>query len=325
VTSRQRRLPLGLDLGSTRVRLASAHCNAAGEFSLAAVATRDLPDDAVTPEAIAEPDLVAAIVEDLRHELGSKERRCVLSLNAQAAVLRGVRFPNMSTMERRQAARFEADCLAFWDTQQIRSIVRVARSTNEPDLHVVGVARDDSLTGRTACARRAGLRPVGVDHEAYALRRAFPLCDAVLDLGHAAATLHTYASGAPISTRLVGGGAQITRAIGVDLSIDLSAAEKRKRLLGTAGAGESALHAFGASLNSTLVKLRERCRVRRIALVGNGARLPGLRDLLEAATATAVEVAPSELLETAAYSEDVRRAAAPDWTLAVALAAWGKC
>ena len=99
-------MPLGLDLGSTRVRLASAHCNAA-------VATRDLPDDAVTPEAIAEPDLVAAIVEDLRHELGSKERRCVLSLNAQAAVLRGVRFPNMSTMERRQAARFEADYVAF--------------------------------------------------------------------------------------------------------------------------------------------------------------------------------------------------------------------
>ena len=32
MTSRQRRLPLGLDLGSTRVRLASAHCNAAGEI-----------------------------------------------------------------------------------------------------------------------------------------------------------------------------------------------------------------------------------------------------------------------------------------------------
>lgn len=318
------RLPLGLDLGATRVRLARAERSGSGEIRLMAVASRDLPEDAVTAVSLEEPDLIAAIVEDLRHEIGGKERRCVLSLGAQAAALRFVRFPKMSVAERRRAAGFEAERFAPWDMHAITSIVRIHPVDPAESIHAVGVARADSLSARITCAKRSGLRPVGVDHDATALWRAFPFCDAVLDVGHRAATLHAFTPAGPLSWAISGGGFEITRAIAADLSIDPIAAENRKRLVGTAGAGETARDAFCASVGGAAAKARERTSsLRRIAVVGNGSRLTGLPTALEAAAGSAVEAPVSDILRGGEYPEDVVRAAAPDWTLATCLAAWG--
>ncbi|MEO6835923.1 MAG: pilus assembly protein PilM [Candidatus Tumulicola sp.] len=317
------RLPLGLDLGSTRVRLARSERAASGEVRLAAIASRDLPEDAATAVSVPEPELVAAIIEDLRHEVGAGERRCVLSMNAQVASLRLVRFPKMNSVERRQAARFEADRFATWDTKSVPSIVRVHPVHPVEHVHAVGVVREPSLVMRIACAKNSGLRPIGVDHDACALQRAFPFCDAVLDVGYRQATLHAFTPTGPLSLCVPGGGAEITRAIGADLAIDALAAEKRKRVLGTAGAGEGACDTFASLVNAAVVKARERTPLRRIAVVGNGSRLPGLSSALEAVTGSAIEMPISDVLRGDAYPEDVIRAAAPDWTLAACLATWG--
>ncbi|HKE36289.1 MAG TPA: hypothetical protein VKB39_02600, partial [Candidatus Baltobacteraceae bacterium] len=60
----------------------------------------------------------------------------------------------------------------------------------------------------------------------------------------------------------------------------------------------------------------------RLAMTGNGARLPGLAEALEATTGAMVDVPVSDLLRVPAYPDDVARSAAPDWTLAASLAAW---
>lgn len=322
--NRVARLPLGLDLGSTRVRLARVECSGSGELRLTAVASRDLPEDAATADRVPEPDLVAAIVEDLRHEMGGNERRCVLSMNAQVASLRFVRFPKMSAAERRRAAGFEAERFAAWDTANVASVVRVHPVDRAEAVHAVGVVRADALAARVACAKRSGLRPVGVDHDACALRRAFPFCDAVLDIGYRQATLHAFAPGGPLSIGIPGGGAEITRAIGADLSIDANAAEKRKRLLGTAGAGDAAREAFAVLLASAAARARERVALRRVVLVGNGSRLPGLIEAIQTAIGSVVELPVSDVLRGGEYPDDVVRAAAPDWTLAACLPGWSE-
>lgn len=315
--------PLGIDLGSTRVRIARAERAASGDLRLAAIAARDLPEDAVTAAAVTEPELVAAVVEDLCHELGTNERRCVLSLNACVASIRLVRFPEMTSSERRRAAYFEAERFAPWNTQSVSSVVRVHPVDRAEGVHAVGIAREDSLAARTACARRSGLRPIAVEPDAIALRRAFPHVDGILDVGYHQSTLHAYMPSGPVSLCIPSGGAEITRAIAADLSIDPIAAEKRKRLLGNAGAGEGARNAFSSLVRAAVVKARERGVVRRLAMLGNGARLEGLASAIEAETGAAVELPVSDLIRGEAYPEDVARAGAPDWTLAACLAAWG--
>jgi type IV pilus assembly protein PilM len=318
-----KRLPLGLDIGASRIRIALAECSRSGDFYVSGIASRDLPDDAVTAESLPEPELIAAIIDDLRGELGTRERRCVIALPASVALLRLLRFPNMSRAELQRAACFEAERFHNWSAEEVESVVRVHPADRAQNLHVVGVARRDALMARVGCVRRAGLKVVGVDHEAFALQRAFPHSEAVLDVGHRQATLHTFGTSGLNSMYVPGGGAEVTRAIAADLSIDTAMAERRKRILGTAGAGESYRDAFATAVGTAIAKARERGALRRVIVTGNGSRLPGLAAALEHATQAPVEAPVSALLGATTYPDDVIRAAAPDWTMAVALATWG--
>ena len=316
------RLPIGVDLGSSRIRMISARRDASGALAIEAAAVRDIPEDTIGDAAVRDADFVAAILEDLRRELGDKQRSCVLALAPMSASLRVVRIPKMTDAERRSAARFEAERFVPWDTKDVATLVRSHWVNPAENALAVGVVREDALLSRVTCAKRAGLRVCGVDHEACALQRAFPIADAVLDVGLRRSTIHAFSPNGPLSLVVPSGGNDVTRAIGHDLTIEQSAAERRKRILGTAGAGESARQTLVERVRGAVATLRDRLPVRRIALVGNGARLPGLAGDIETATEAIVELTVSDLLQSSVYPADVTRAAAPDWTLAAALTIW---
>jgi hypothetical protein len=99
-------------------------------------------------------------------------------------------------------------------------------------------------------------------------------------------------------------------------------AERRKRILGCAGAGVSAREEVVTSIASLIDRARTRTTIDRIVVTGNGARLPSFLHDLEEASGAVAEAPVPEILHTGVYPEDVVRAAATDWTLAASLAAW---
>jgi len=308
-----RSLPLGIDIGRTRLRVAAAVRTTSGATELVGVASREAPE---------EPEAASAVLDDLRRELGTRERRCVLSVPASAGVLKVVRFPKMSESERRSAARFESERIASWNSKDVATVVRAHWVNVREGLVAIGVAREDALRARVSRARAAGLSVAGVDHDACAMRRAFPFADAVLDIGCESSSLHVFSASGPLSVAIAAGGSDVTAGICRDLGIDSTTAERRKRILGTAGAGEAARDALVARVATAIHDVREQHPIRRLAMTGNGARLPGLAESMEAAIGAMVDVPVSDLLRAAAYPDDVARCAAPDWTLAVSLAAW---
>lgn len=317
--------PLGIDIGATRVRVAAAERSRSGAVRLCAVAARDLPEGIAGAKGLAEPDVISAILEDLRKELRSTMRRCVIALSASVATIRVIRFPTMSWLERKRAASFEAErfVASIGDGAQPGQVVTRTHPVRSSDrLHAVGIARAEAVNVRIRCLRRAGFTPAGIDHEACAFRRAFSRCDAAIDLGHDRTTLHAFGLPAPLSIEIPVGGSEMTRAIAADLRIDASIAERRKRILGMAGAGERARDAYAGRIALAIETMREHAPIRRVALTGNGARLPGLAPAIELETGALVETPVSDLLQDGAYPEDVVGAAATDWTLAAALAAW---
>jgi len=281
-----------------------------------AVATRDLPTGAVTPEDIVESDYVAALLEDAIRELDTRERRCVAAIGLPAASLRTLRLPRMTAFERYRTAHFEA--MRYIDYPIDEAIVRIRQVGEESGLCAFGIVRAHSLKARTNCLRKAGLRPQVIDDEGCALRRAFPDYDGILDVGHFRATFYLNNSFEAFQTRM--GGADITAGIESDLSLDESTAEKRKRILGTAGAGERVRAELMAVLGSLINSASAVSSVRRVAVVGNGARLPGLIADLAIASSVDCELAVSRLLNSETYTNDVISSSAADWTLAAALA-----
>jgi Tfp pilus assembly PilM family ATPase len=314
------RFPLGIDLGASRVRVAYAERAGNGVPHLVAVAARDVE---TTVDERDDSDIIATVLDELVREIGARVKTAVIAVPPSEASIKVVRFPKMGWAERQRAARFEAERFASWDVKNVRTLVRLHAVNRAERLHAVGAIAEPALSARVRLLKRAGLRAAGVDHCAFALRRAFPHADAVLDGGLRQSVLYGFGAHGPIAIALPGGGERVTHAIGQALSIDRVVAERRKRILGTAGAGEDARTEMIAQAAAAVTKLRETTPVRRIAMAGNGARLCGLAEELESATQTLVELPVSDLLRGAAYPEDVVRAAAPDWALAAALASWG--
>ena len=269
-----------------------------------------------------ETGYLCALIEDAVRELGTRERRCVCALGAPDALLRPVPFPKMPAAERARSARFEAQ--RFLDFPLDEAVVRVHAVQPRTNVWTVGAARQHAVFTRVHVLRRARLKPLGIDHEACALLRALPAYDAVLDVGHQRSSLHVRTGHAPVTLQAFNGGADVTRAIERELSIDSHSAEKRKRILGTAGAGERARAALAADLTALIVQARRTHQIERIALTGNGARLSGLAADLEPATGAFLELAVSEALRGHGYPDDVSRSGAPDWTLAAGLSLWSR-
>jgi Tfp pilus assembly PilM family ATPase len=307
--SRPRTLPLGIDVGATRIRVALAHHDPNSGTELVAVATRRHDGDP------------AAALTDAVAELRTRERRCVFGLGEPLALLRRVTFPPMRRAERERAARFEAAELIDYPVRE--AIVRVLSLDADGDA-VIGVVRKDVIASLVTLAHAAKLRVSAVDNTAFALRRVLPDADAVLDVGLNASRLHIFAGRFPSGRLISSGGAAFTRAIAQALGSDEATAERRKHTHGIAGCGEGTRDILIADVANALIDCRASGLgdVRNIALVGNGSRLNELPEMIERATAVRVHAATLDAGVSRALPPDVLRAAAPDWCLAYGLALW---
>lgn len=311
-------MPLGIDIGATRVRVVHAEQTVYGP-RIRGVAVREV----MRTSTFGEPthaEYLAALIEDALAELRTRERRCVCAIGEPDALLRSLSLPKMTSIERERAARFEAQRLVDYPVAE--AVVRIHPLDATGGVWALGVARSSAIVTKNATMRAARLKVLAIDHEACALSRALPGFDAIADIGHQRTSLHVMTGHTPVTLQAYNGGADVTQAIERDLSLDSQTAEKRKRILGTAGAGERARAALTSDIAGLIQSARSSHLIRRIALVGNSSRLAGLSGDLEAATGALCELPVSDVLRCGEYPEDVIRSSAPDWTLAAGLALW---
>jgi Tfp pilus assembly PilM family ATPase len=302
----RRTLPLGIDLGRHRIRVALLERDHTGEPELVAVAARD---------AAPEP---AGALRDALAELGTRERRCVVGLGIPDATLRAIAFPPMSSLERRRAARFEAE--RFGGDGAVVTLSPLPGH----DAWALGIAATPTLERQRTAVAAAGLRAIAVDDVHLALLRAQPHTGGIIDIGAETTRVTLAAEPLPYVTQLPSGGDAFTAAIADALGIDSALAETRKRTQGFAGAGEAHRDALIAAVLAVLDagQAATGARVRSLALAGNGSRVPGLAETFERATGIPTRLAALEPAVASPLPADVLRAAGPDWALAVGLALW---
>jgi Tfp pilus assembly PilM family ATPase len=255
-------------------------------------------------------------------ELGIKERRCVCAVGEDEGTVRPIALPPMPERERTRAARYEASRIIEYPIDE--ALVRVLPLDPARNVFALGIVRRTAVERKLAIVRAAGLRPVCVDHAAFALRRAHPRADAAVDVGLKSARFYALRSATPFGVVVEGGSIALTHALERSLAIDFALAERRKRTLGLAGAGEAELMLFSAAIGQALFASRKHGagEIQQIVLVGNGARLPGLLERLERDTGCCIELGGEPSVAAFTYPNDVSRAGAPDWSLSIGLALW---
>lgn len=307
--ARVQTLPLGIDIGRRRVRVALLERAKHGTPKLVAVAARDHTGDPA--------DALQAAVD----EVGTNERRCVLALAPPDALLCVADFPPMSPWERVRAARFEA--ARFIDYPIAEANISISR-TNTHQRWAIGIVRSAVLSAMLDMVKGLKLRPLAVDDMAFALHRAHPDADGIIDVGNNTTRLMLFAGTIPYVAGIPIGGERLTGAIAQSLGINLDVAEERKRRVGFGGAGDTERDALIGALGEALAEARAGgfSSVRRIVLCGNGSRIPGFGDAIERATGYTVHPAslPPEISDT--LPPDVLRAAAADWSGAYGLSLW---
>ncbi len=300
-----RTLPLGVDLGRQRIRVALCERTADDTVTLVAVAARASADDP------------AAALRDAVRELGTRERRCVVGIGAPDATLRAIELPELSPFERRRAARFEAARLGA-DAHAIVTLSPLSSGW------ALGYAPRAALDERRAAARAAGLRVVAIDDTALALARVCGAVDGAIDIGCADTRIAIFADPLPYVIGVAAGGDALTAAIADALAVDALRAEERKRTSGFSGAGEARRDELIADVVDAIESARSSAgvAVRSLAMTGNGSRIPGLAEACARASGIAIRLAEISPALSETLPGDVLRAAGPDWSLAVGLALW---
>jgi Tfp pilus assembly PilM family ATPase len=119
------------------------------------------------------------------------------------------------------------------------------------------------------------------------------------------------------------GGAAVTEAIRRDLNLEPHIAEQRKRVVGIAGAGESAVVELVREIGALIeTGRRGRAPIVSLCVVGNGSRLPNLEDRLGERLGVAVHRTLPAIALDERLPPEVARRAKTDWALAIGLAMW---
>jgi len=306
---REQRFPLGIDLGANGIRI----CEISGP--------RPHVRNILTSRRAAgsgEAEAITAL-RALLAEMRTRERRCVMVLDDRDALVRELALPPMSHAERMRAAKIEAERLFPAHPGFVLTV-----TTARERVSIVGATAKESIERLIRITRAVKLRLVGIDHAGYALRRAYPAPDAILDIGLNCTRFYAYGSGVPFMLLLETGGAHFTRAVAESFAIDFESAEGRKRMHGAEPAGGRELAAIAQFLGRAMRSARQAGipDIERILLTGNGARGAQLLKRLTRDTGCIVESAERIGNCALPFPEDVVRAAAPEWGLACGAALW---
>jgi Tfp pilus assembly PilM family ATPase len=304
---KERVLPLGVDIGTLRVRVAALLRRADGTLRLLGIGAADVDGD------------VAEAVRLALSQVATVERRCVASIRASDARLRCVSLPSMSGRELRQALRFEGISM-FGESAEASGIVvrsstlRVAEEGRHETLVAAAPIEKVQRTLRTLTA--CGLRAISVDHEACVLARATqtPLLDVGADRSSFIAVTH----GVPVIRSFELGGSFFTDALAREFGTSLNVAETRKRTVGLAGAATEAIHTYIRALGAQLEGIEIPSAT--LYVCGNGARLSDLRERI--AETFGIRVLPANAGNLVEYDVpmEVAHSGGYDWFSAIAAA-----
>lgn len=304
---------VGLDIGTHAVHVAHV-TTSRGSRTLTNFGGVALPPGAVVEGEIVDVDTVAAAVKQLWSDAGIREKKVNIGVANQRVVVRQIDVPYMEEAELRSALRFQVQeyiPIPVEDTEL--DFQRLEEFTGEGDTRMLRLllvaAQRDMIANHVAVAEGAGLRPVGVDLNAFALLRSLVSDpesvqgnEMLVDIGSGVTNILVHERGIPRFVRiLVLGGGDITEALVTNMGLSVDDAEATKMQTGLVGGGDAnAARTVEDRANQFVDEIRGSldyylaqtgsAQVSRALIAGGGAKLTGLVDRLSNALRVPVEL-----------------------------------
>lgn len=292
---------LGIDIGVGSIKLVSVSKGANGKIILDAIGESKSPrvdwlKEEKSDKAMAE---VSSALKLLLSDLKIKSKKVVTCLPEDEVVSRLIRLPPLKENEIRDALKFEAETFVPYPLDQVSIDYEIVEKDEAGRLAVFAIAaRNDLISSYIKLFKSMGLELVALESPAVAMRRV--VVDSVsatagilmVDMGEKYSDIVSINKGNVFFTRAMSvGGDSLTRAISINLGLDMASAEEYKKAYGLKemqlegkikNAIQPVFASMGEEVRRALASFREEQgkAADLLLLSGGGANLPGLAEEL---------------------------------------------
>lgn len=314
---------LGLDIGSSTIKVAALRESGSG-YELQSFGLAPSPHGAISGETIENPEALVETIENLLkiEKIPKSLRHTVFTIPSGAVTIRKITVPLMSEADLVESIEQEAEQYIPYDIDEVNVDFQIVKAEGEVpkpgskiapsddrqmDVLLVA-ARKDTIAEYSEVVRAAGLEPVIVDLDVFALENGFQLIYgldltetvALINIGSMTMNINVLSGGQTAYTRDAQiGGAVMTDLIQKELGITELAAERVK--MGQFSADQSieevapaivrGLEDLTDEMNKTfdLYSKTSSSRIERIYISGGVAQMEGVDRLISANTGIVCE------------------------------------
>ncbi len=303
---------VGLDIGSSAIKLVELKEKKAGAYQLVKIGLEQLSPEAIVDGSIMDSSMVVETIQRLNASQGVKNSSFCTSLSGHSVIIKKISLPAMSAEELAESIQWEAEQYIPFDINDVNlDYVPLTQPGTGENIDVILVAvKKEKINDYTSVISQAGKNAVLVDVDAFALQNCYEVNhpiedDKVLALVYigASVTNVNILSGATSQfwRDITFGGNQYTDAIQRELNLSFTQAEELKRGQATGDYTiqqvipilNSVSEDFAGELRKTLDFFTATSgaeRVDEIVLSGGGAAVLNLDSILRDKFGIAVEI-----------------------------------
>jgi len=304
-------LPLGVDLGSQRVRIAvmTYDGDAVSVQRVLALERKNIPQQELSQR-----------LRELLDEHNVVAHEAILTLQEPDAILRRVMLPGMTSRARDAFVRDEA--YRLFGSERI--VHHLLADQHQHDAYVLGLVRGVVLDAAVGVLTAAGMKVRAVDYAGCALARIFPEADSIVDIGESATRITMVKEKTCWGASVSCGGRHLTEALMQSYQLNFVDAERRKVQHNIDRSADAAIDMVAATIADGVQRIHRATGqpLRRVVVTGNGGRIPRLLHRLDEILDWCVEFTARIPIHSVNYPEDILRASVADWGLALGAALW---
>lgn len=300
---------IGLDIGSSAIKLAELR-EARNGYQLKNIGEALIPPEAIVNKAIINSGAVVEMISTLVKDLGVKTKDAAISISGHSVIIKKVSLPKMIDKELHEAIPWELEQNIPNSIDNVNYDFQILPGENpEGNMDVLIVAAKKDITeDYISVTNEAGLNPVVVDVDVFALENMFeinyPVADeviALINIGASITNINILKGGVSIFARdITAGGRQFTEWIQKEFDVGYDEAEKMKYSLGLTGDSkelDKITHDFTDLICGeiertidffTATSVKE--TVRKIILGGGSSKVPYIKEKLEERIGASVEI-----------------------------------
>ena len=239
-------LLIGIDIGSSSVKLVELSQSLGGTLRLERYAIEQLPRGAMVDGNIDKIDVVAEAVRRAYRRAECKVKNVAVALPASAVITKRIALPaNLNEEELEIQVESEANQYIPFALDEVsldfQVLGQVLNSPEEVEV-LIAASRKEKVEDRLAAIQQAGLKPIVVDVETYAMRAA---------LGRLFAQLPNRGEGQVIAVFYIG-----ANTMGVTVMLDGEAVYEREQPFGGQQLTSDIARAYGIPAEEAEVKKR---------------------------------------------------------------------